>query len=165
MSDTILSDSLVNALLIGAQIAAIYLGILWLCVVYWAYRDARRRTTDRVLAVASAALVLFFFVPGYWLYLIVRPRLTMNEAREERAREVLLAEFARHCPSCSAHVSSEYVVCPRCRTRLKSMCASCAKPVEANWIACAYCTSLISTDSPSANVATNDVPIGEPVHA
>ena len=165
MPDKLISDSLLNAILLVAQLAIVYVAILWLCVVYWAYRDARRRTPDIGLAIGAAALVLFFLLPGYWVYLLVRPRLTMNEVSEERARQVLLAEYMRRCPSCASSVSSEYVVCPRCRTRLKATCASCQKPVEPAWIACAYCASVISIEQPTSTPVVTEMPVGEPVHA
>ncbi len=165
MPDQILSDTLINVLLVSAQVVVVYLAIFWLCVVYWAYRDARRRSPDPVVAIAAAALVLFFLIPGYWLYLVMRPRLTMAEQSEERARQFLLAEFMRQCPRCSGTVTSDYVVCPRCRNRLKQTCASCQKPVEPAWIACAYCASVISVDQPSAAPVVTELPVGEPAHA
>ena len=165
MPDKLINDTLFNAILLGTQFVLVYLAILWLCVVYWAYRDARRRTPDIGLAIAAAALVLFFFLPGYWVYLVIRPRLTISEVNEERARQVLLAEYMRQCPACAATVASDYIVCPSCRTRLKASCSSCQRPVERSWVACAYCASVISIDQPvSAPVAT-EIPVGEPVRA
>lgn len=165
MPDKLINDTLLNALLITAQFIVVYLAILWACVAYWAYKDARRRSPDIAIALASAALVFFFFLPGYWVYLLVRPRLTIAEVSEERARQLLLAEYMRQCPSCSATVTNEYVVCPRCRTRLKATCTSCAKPVEPSWVACAYCASVISIDQPTAPVVTPEIAVGEPAHA
>lgn len=165
MPEQLLNDTLVNAILLSAQIALVYLAVLWVCVAYWAYKDTRRRTPDTAMAIAAAGLVFFFFLPGYWLYLVVRPRLTMAEVSEERARQFLLAEYMRQCPSCAATVTSEYVVCPRCRTRLKAACASCAKPIEPAWIACAYCASVISTEQPTTTPVVPEISVGEPVHA
>lgn len=165
MPEQLINDTLLNATLLAAQFTLVYLAILWLCVVYWAYRDARRRTPDIGLAIAAAALVLFFFLPGYWVYLVVRPRLTMSEVNEERARQVLLADYMRRCPACAATVTSDYIVCPRCRTRLKASCASCQKPVEPAWIACAYCASVISIEQPITAPVATEMPVAEPVHA
>lgn len=165
MPDQLINDSIINALLISAQFILVYLGIVWLCVVYWTYRDARRRNPDVTVAIGSALFVLFFFLPGYWIYLLVRPRVTIAEAAEDRARLFLLSEYMRQCPSCATTVGNDYVVCPKCRTRLKASCADCGKPVDSSWVACAYCATVISTELPSPTPVAPEITVGEPVHA
>jgi hypothetical protein len=73
----------------------VYLGALWLTLIFWTYRDARRRSRSTTFQLSAVGLVTFFFVPGLWLYLLMRPRLTLTQqyaaALEE---EALLQETA-----------------------------------------------------------------------
>jgi hypothetical protein len=62
-----------------AGILLVYLGALWLTLIFWAYRDSRRRSRSTVFQLATVVLVAFLFVPGLWLYLLMRPRLTLTQ--------------------------------------------------------------------------------------
>ena len=88
----------------------------------YVYRDAKRRGMNAVLwtliAVAAPALV------GFIIYLLVRG----NYADLE-------------CPQCGAAVTEQYVVCPRCGTKLRPACPSCAFPVEPDWKVCPKCAA------------------------
>lgn len=120
----------------------VYVGALWLTLIFWAYRDARRRSRSAAFQAAAVFLVAFFFVPGLWLYLLMRPRLTLTQqyaaALEE---EALLQELDEvlNCPGCNRRVRDEYLVCPSCLIDLKTPCPSCAKPMAHAWLACPFC--------------------------
>lgn len=120
----------------------IYLAALWLTLVFWAYRDIRQRSRDPIVQVAATLLVLIFFVPGVWIYLIVRPRYTLVELYERSLEEEALLqelESQKACPSCRRRVQDDFLLCPSCRTQLKEACRSCGKPLNYAWHACPYC--------------------------
>ncbi len=120
----------------------VYIGALWLTLIFWAYRDARRRSRSATFQAAAVALVAFFFVPGLWLYLLMRPRLTLSQqyaaALEEEALLEELDEIM-NCPGCNRRVREEYLLCPSCLAELKTPCERCEKPLAHAWQACPFC--------------------------
>jgi RNA polymerase subunit RPABC4/transcription elongation factor Spt4 len=131
-----------GAVRLAAYILIFYLGVLWLTIGFWTYRDIRQRTRDPIVQAAAVLLVLAFFLPGHWVYLILRPRHTLVELYERSLEEEALLqelEDQKSCPSCKRRVREEYLICPSCRTSLKESCRSCAKPLSYAWTACPYC--------------------------
>jgi len=127
---------------IAIVIAAIYIGALWLTLVFWTYRDIRQRTRDPIVQTVAVLLVLFFFLPGHWIYLILRPRYTMAELYERSLEEEALLqelEDQKACPNCKRRVVDDYLICPSCRTQLKEPCRQCSKPLSYAWVACPFC--------------------------
>ena len=123
------------------RFSLLYLLALYLAQLFWVMRDAQQRTENQVLPYLAAALAMLP-VLGLFLYLIVRPRDTLNEAYERQlAEESLLAEAEQRvvCPTCKERVQEDYILCPTCRTRLKRMCPSCAKLIRPEWNICPYC--------------------------
>ncbi len=125
-----------------AYVLVFYLGVLWLTIAFWTYRDIRQRSRDPIVQSAAVLLVLAFFLPGHWVYLILRPRHTLVELYERSLEEEALLqelEDQKSCPSCKRRVREEYLICPSCRTSLKESCRSCQKPLSYAWIACPFC--------------------------
>lgn len=125
-----------------ATVAAVYLTAIWLTLVFWTYRDIRQRSRDPILQTVAVLVVLVFFLPGHWIYLIVRPRSTLTELYERSLEEEALLqelEDQKACPTCKRRVHDEFLICPSCRTQLKEPCRSCAKPLSYAWVACPYC--------------------------
>lgn len=123
-------------------VVGIYLAALWLTLVFWAYRDIRQRTRDPIVQSVAVLLVLLFFLPGHWIYLILRPRYTLTELYERSLEEEALLqelEDQKACPSCKRRILDDYLICPSCRTQLKEPCRQCAKPLSYAWVACPYC--------------------------
>ena len=56
-----------------------YLAVIWVALIFWTYRDIRQRSRDPIIQFAAVLLVLVFFFPGHWIYLILRPRQTLVE--------------------------------------------------------------------------------------
>jgi len=130
-----------TAKMVGTVIA-IYLAAIWLTLVFWTYRDIRQRTRDPILQTVAVLLVLLFFLPGHWIYLIVRPRYTLTELYERSLEEEALLqdlEDQKACPTCKRRVRDDFLICPSCRTQLKETCRSCSKPLSYAWVACPYC--------------------------
>lgn len=131
-----------GAVRLAAYIFIFYLGVLWLTIAFWTYRDIRQRSRDPLVQSAAVLLVLVFFLPGHWVYLILRPRHTLVELYERSLEEEALLqelEDQRSCPGCKRRVREEYLICPSCRTSLKESCRSCQKPLSYAWVACPYC--------------------------
>lgn len=123
-------------------VLAIYLAAIWVALVFWTYRDIRQRTRDPILQTVAVLLVLIFFLPGHWVYLIVRPRHTLTELYERSLEEEALLqelEDQKACPTCKRRVLEDYLICPSCRTQLKEPCRQCSKPLSYAWVACPYC--------------------------
>lgn len=124
-------------LIVGGYVAA-----LWLAAVYWTVRDARQRLSNPLLEIGAGGLVLVFFVPGLWLYLILRPGLTLAERYERSLEaEAVLSELAdqANCPQCAKRVRDDYLLCPTCKYRLKEPCGGCSRPLSFAWVACPFC--------------------------
>ncbi|MDZ7727279.1 MAG: zinc ribbon domain-containing protein [Dehalococcoidia bacterium] len=131
-----------TTLQITLTILAIYLAALWITLIFWTYRDIRQRSRDPIVQTVAVLLVLVFFLPGHWIYLILRPRYTLSELYERSLEEEALLqdlEDQRACPSCNRRIEDEFLLCPFCRTSLKEPCRSCSKPLNRAWVACPFC--------------------------
>ncbi len=127
---------------ISLTILALYLAVIWVALIFWAYRDIRQRSRDPIVQMAAVLLVLVFFLPGHWVYLILRPRQTLVEAYERSLEEEALLqelEDQKACPTCKRRIQDEYLVCPSCGVQLKEPCRSCGKPLSYAWSMCPYC--------------------------
>lgn len=121
---------------------ALYLAALWITLVFWTYRDIRQRSRDPIVQTFAVLLVLIMFLPGHWIYLILRPRYTLAELYERSLEEEALLqelEDQKSCPTCKRRVHDEYLICPSCRTALKEACRECSKPLHYAWMACPFC--------------------------
>lgn len=124
-------------------------GVLWLALVFWTLKDARKRIRDGlIIAVAMATSLVFPFI-GTLVYAILRPAEYLADARERelemRAMETDLRAL-RSCPSCREPVREDYLVCPKCRKALRGSCPACGRAVEFAWRVCPYCARDLSAD-------------------
>lgn len=151
MLNDLVGEGVITALVLAAKLGFAYIAIMWAALIYWTFRDIRRRSRDVVIQGASVLLTTLFFLPGYWLYLVLRPRMTLAEVAEEHFREAMFAEYATAggCPRCKKYVRDEFLVCPHCQTTLKSACTGCAKALNASWRACPYCSQPVPRGSSS----------------
>ncbi|MEX2245812.1 MAG: zinc ribbon domain-containing protein [Dehalococcoidia bacterium] len=127
---------------LGVIVLVAYVLVLWVAAVVWAYRDIQTRTRDSSTQTISILLVLLFSVPGLLLYLILRPKDTLSSLYERQLEaEALLHEIREQatCPTCRRRVEDSFVLCPYCRTALRTPCDVCAKPLASGWVACPFC--------------------------
>ena len=124
-----------------------FVGVFWLSVAFWVYKDARRRIEDPWLVAMATLLGLVPPFLGALIYMLFRPPEYLEDVREReleiRAIEERLRLRSLECPVCRAVVESTFVVCPICTTRLKQACAGCGAPLEAIWQACPYCATPV----------------------
>ncbi len=132
--------------ILGGLVGAVWALLLWLSIIVWVYRDVRDRTRDLALQVLAVFVVLMFFpgfnLPGLALYLMLRPRETLEEAyARSLEEEALMREIGDEgdCPSCRRFVERGWRTCPYCQTQLKDVCGECGQLLSFSWIACPFC--------------------------
>lgn len=106
--------------------------IIWIMVIVWVYRDAERRGMNGIL---WALLVFIGNIIGLIIYLILR---------SDAAFAPKIEPEPQACPKCQKPVSSAYVFCPYCATKLHAVCPECGKPTEKGWKACPHCGKKLS---------------------
>jgi len=133
-----------NIATLAATIAVAYVLVLWISIIAWTYRDIRDRSRDAAFQIVAVLLVLVFNIPGWFIYVLLRPSETLAQAyARSLEEEALLQELEEQgiCPSCKRYVTADFVVCPYCRTQLKEPCANCGRPLSFNWVACPHCAT------------------------
>ncbi len=131
-----------DLLIAGGILLAAYLIVMWVASLVWVYRDIQARTSDNFTTTMCLLIVVVFNLPGLFLYLILRPKDTMSELYDRRLEaEALLSELQEQatCTACRRKVDHDFIVCPYCRSTLRSACESCGKPMNAVWVLCPYC--------------------------
>jgi RNA polymerase subunit RPABC4/transcription elongation factor Spt4 len=134
--------------ILAGVIGAVWALLLWLSIIVWIYRDIRERTRDLGLQVLAVFVGIMFFpgfnIPGLALYLMLRPRETLEESyARSLEEEALLREIGDEgmCPSCRRFVEQTWRICPFCATQLKDVCVKCEQLLSFNWVACPYCAT------------------------
>jgi RNA polymerase subunit RPABC4/transcription elongation factor Spt4 len=138
--------SLANLFLYGSAFFGAFLAALWLSLAFWSYRDAGARSHDRLAQILAAAVVLRLGPAGLVVYLVLRPRQTLDEVYQNALEEeALLAEIEDRpvCPGCGAQTRPDWQICPHCHTRLQKACASCSRLMELPWQVCPYCATPV----------------------
>src|SRR5574341_1591493 len=132
--------------ILGGLVGGVWLLLLWLSIIVWVYRDVRDRTRDLGLQVLAVFVVMMFFpgfnIPGMALYLMLRPRETLEEAyARSLEEEALLREIGDEgiCPSCRRFTERGWRVCPFCQTQLKDVCTKCEQLLSFSWVSCPFC--------------------------
>lgn len=130
----------------GAQfllaIGIAYLIAIWFALVAWTFRDIEARSRSVFTQVFSTLLVVLFFAPGLVLYLILRPKETLDQAFQRALEEEYLLQDLDDmplCQGCQRAVDPEFVLCPHCQTRLRGPCPACARLIDLRWNVCPYC--------------------------
>lgn len=122
-----------------------YLVALWFVLIVWTYRDIEARSKNVIAQVFSTLLVVLFFIPGIVLYLMLRPRETLDATFQRTLEEEYLLQDLEElplCPSCQRYVEDDFRICPHCRTALRDACGGCGKLVDVRWPICPYCGSV-----------------------
>jgi Double zinc ribbon len=123
---------------IARDVAIVVGALVWVASIAWVLRDATDRGVNRL---AAGGLAVVFPFVGAFLYALVRPHTRVGDVRERELWLQLATASARvpRCPTCSAAVEREYVVCPSCTQVLRRRCSSCGAPNDFAWTACPYC--------------------------
>jgi hypothetical protein len=146
-----------DAVNLALNLLLLFLGVLWLALVFWTWSDARRRIADPMLVGCATAASLFPFV-GTIVYMVVRPPEFIEDVREREleiaAAEARLASIEQlACPYCAFEVEKSFLRCPSCLRRLKEPCSVCRKPLDPRWKICPYCEAEVGAAAPAARRA------------
>lgn len=139
-----MEEILARAVQVFLALAGGYLIVLWFALVVWTYRDIGSRSQSVVTQIFATLLSLMFFIPGTLLYMLMRPRTTIDEAFQRSLEEEYLLQDLEEtslCPSCQRQVSDDYILCPHCQANLKHACTSCNQLIKVGWPVCPYCGS------------------------
>ena len=131
-----------NLLLVLAGVGAAFLVALWISLMVWVYRDMRSRSRDPLLRVLAVLLVIVLFLPGIFVYLILRPSRTLEDEYQKTLEEEALLQSIEErptCPGCGGRIKDNWMICPSCYTRLKKTCHECGRLMELGWNLCPYC--------------------------
>jgi len=143
-------------------LAGAYYLALWFALVVWTFQDIQTRTRSVIAQIFATLLVVLFSVPGALLYLLMRPRETLDEQYERALEEEYLAqdlETAGRCPACRRPVQDDFQYCPFCRTSLKQLCISCGKLLRLDWPNCPYCGAVQPAEEPEVTVRERRTPL------
>ncbi|HEX3606873.1 MAG TPA: zinc ribbon domain-containing protein [Candidatus Dormibacteraeota bacterium] len=141
-----LLDSAAGTLLV--VVVVLFLVVFWVALGYWAYRDARRRSDNPMLAVFAVAVNVLPYL-GLLIYVVLRPPRTMDEERALLLEEQALTEgpvevVSRPCPTCGREIELDFVICPYCRTQFARRCRACQRWLRLGWRVCPYCAEEVS---------------------
>jgi amino acid transporter len=131
-----------NITLVAVAFATAFLVALWISLVFWTFRDIRRRSRDPLLRVLAALVVAVLFLPGVLIYLILRPPRTLDDEYQHSLEEEALLQSIEDkpvCPGCARQVKEAWTACPTCYTRLKKTCHKCGQPMDLAWNLCPFC--------------------------
>jgi RNA polymerase subunit RPABC4/transcription elongation factor Spt4 len=128
---------------IVASIAAFSVA-LWFALAVWTYRDIGQRTGNIAVQIVSTLVVVLGFLPGIVIYLLLRPRETLEQRYQREIEETYLAQELSglpSCPRCARSVRDEFIFCPDCGTVLRRTCGNCGRLADVDWEICAFCGS------------------------
>src|SRR4051794_32648204 len=127
-----------------------YVVALWFAIVAWTFRDIEARSRSVFTQVFSTLLVVLFFVPGLLLYLILRPKETLDQAFQRALEEEYLLQDLDDlplCPGCQRAVESDFVLCPHCQSSLRGPCPACERLIDLRWSVCPYCAVTVDREA------------------
>ena len=111
--------------ILPAAIVLVVAIIIPFVIGFYVYQDAKRRGMNAVLWALVAAVAPALI--GVIVYLLVRGN--YSDLR---------------CPVCDTPVQEQFVVCPKCGTKLHASCPNCAAPVEPDWKVCPKCAQPLT---------------------
>jgi hypothetical protein len=148
------SDILALLKNMGAILAVVF----YVAIVFWTYKDMRKRSDDPIL-IATATAVSMLPIVGVLVYLLLRPSEYLADVRERELEiRVMERELGKHerCPYCKSHIEAGYLSCPVCTTKLRQSCTGCDKPLDPRWVLCPFC----ETEVPGRGRPTTPPPSG-----
>ncbi|MGD8904236.1 MAG: zinc ribbon domain-containing protein, partial [Anaerolineae bacterium] len=103
-----------------------------------------------------------FPFPGLVLYMLLRPRTTLEEIYERSLEEEALLQGIEErmaCPGCNRRIEEEFMICPTCHTRLKKACPACGRLLHLRWNICPYCGAVQTSTKAATLLDTQRAPL------
>ncbi|CAN5716208.1 hypothetical protein BH23CHL4_BH23CHL4_25100 [soil metagenome] len=139
-----MEEALARGVQIFLALSIAYFVALWFALAVWAYKDIGARSQSVVTQMMATLMVVVFSVPGALLYMLLRPKDTLDDAYQRSLEEEYLLQDLEElpvCQSCQRPVQDEFILCPHCQTTLKEGCPACARLISVKWSICPYCGS------------------------
>ena len=139
--DGLFSENVLTGLVLYAILTAL---AVWATLILWSWQDMAGRSRNTTLRFLAALLVALLNVPGLFIYLMLRPRITLADAYERSLEEEVLLQGIEErlvCRSCKARVRQDWQICPSCNARLRRPCSRCGNLLEPEWERCPWCAS------------------------
>ena len=133
-----------NFVLVLTGFGGAFFAALWLSLVIWTYRDIKSRARDNLVFILATLVVALLSVPGFLIYLVLRPQFTLEEEYQKTIEEEALLQSIEDqpvCPGCERRISSDWQVCPNCQTKLRKPCQNCGKLMDLPWNICPFCAT------------------------
>lgn len=156
-----------NVIKIVLSVLGIVFLVIAVALVFWVYRDAKRRdgratlwtvilavlgtvggviglTMTSSLGFGGVGITAFVTVlVGLIAYKLIRPHDYAADAEEQELSIALLeAELdVKSCPRCHHGIEPDFITCPDCGELLKVPCQHCGRPIKKNAKYCPYCSS------------------------
>src|SRR6188472_3752158 len=102
-----MEEIIARGIQVFVALSVAYLVALWFVLAVWAYRDSESRSKSIVTQVFSTLLVVLFFIPGALLYMVLRPRETLDSTFQRSLEEEYLLQDLEEiplCPSCQHYI-------------------------------------------------------------
>lgn len=131
-----------RALQVMLALGGAYLIATWFVLAVWTYRDIEARSKNVATQIFSTILSVLFWIPGVLLYMMLRPKETLDEAYQRSLEEEYLLQDLQElplCPTCNHFVHDDWQLCPHCNTQLREPCTKCHHLVDLRWDICPYC--------------------------
>ncbi len=141
-------------------VTSVFVTSLWLGMIVWTFRDIRARTRDVLVQLFMPLMVTVLNLPGFLLYLLIRPRETLHEAYEHALEQEALLQAIEEpltCSACGEKIAEDFLFCPYCHKQLKMVCAACGRVLQLDWTLCPYCGTPVSADPVEAEGASVSV--------
>jgi RNA polymerase subunit RPABC4/transcription elongation factor Spt4 len=138
---------------LATALTGAFLAALWLSLILWTAKDIRSRSDERLAQILAVLTVALLTIPGLFLYLLLRPLRTMEEAYQSSLEEeALLASLGGRltCPGCARQVENDWRICPTCSTLLRKSCADCGRMLDLSWNVCPYCGRAVAGEEAEA---------------
>lgn len=119
-----------------------YFVAVWFALIVWTFQDIQERSRSVVAQIFSTLVVVLFWVPGVLIYLILRPRETLDDTFQRSLEEEYLLQDLEElslCPNCQRFVQDDFLFCPHCRVELRAPCVGCGQAIDLRWEICPYC--------------------------
>ena len=145
MIDTFSSPLLILTAIVAATIVSV-----WISLIIWTARDIRIRSKDALTIALSILSIIILSFPGFLIYMILRPKQTIEDAYQHALEEEALLqsiELKERCSNCGKRNNPNWQFCPFCENQLKTKCTICGVLLDDNWKICPVCGPQHSINS------------------